>query len=127
MPAKRSLGVVSRRRWDSNPRYRCRYTTFPGWPLQPLEHLSEIYYFQKEICRYKENNSNQLTGAFTQPGVPFILSHSFCNIPSFWGTLIHMNGTSRPISSDRHAFAFCNLHYLLFRSVSQQGSLHLQL
>ena len=29
-----------RRGWDSNPRYRCRYTTFPGWPIQPLLHLS---------------------------------------------------------------------------------------
>ena len=25
---------------DSNPRYGYPYTTFPGWPLQPLEHLS---------------------------------------------------------------------------------------
>ena len=31
---------VLRRGWDSNPRYRCRYTTFPGWPVQPLLHLS---------------------------------------------------------------------------------------
>ena len=30
-----------RRGWDSNPRYRYRYTTFPGWPIQPLLHLSE--------------------------------------------------------------------------------------
>ena len=29
-----------RRGWDSNPRYRCRYTSFPGWPIQPLLHPS---------------------------------------------------------------------------------------
>ena len=30
----------TRRGWDSNPRYRCRYTSFPGWPIQPLLHPS---------------------------------------------------------------------------------------
>ena len=25
---------------DSNPRYRCRYTRFPGVPIKPLLHLS---------------------------------------------------------------------------------------
>ena len=32
--------VVSRRGWDSNPRYGSPYTHFPGVPVQPLLHLS---------------------------------------------------------------------------------------
>ena len=37
-----SIYNEKRRGWDSNPRYRCRYTTFPGWPVQPLLHLSQV-------------------------------------------------------------------------------------
>ena len=31
---------VWRRGRDSNPRYRCRHTRFPGVPIKPLSHLS---------------------------------------------------------------------------------------
>ena len=30
-----------RKERDSNPRYPCEYTCFPGKPVQPLLHLSE--------------------------------------------------------------------------------------
>ena len=33
---------VWRRGRDSNPWYRYRYTTFPGWPIRPLWHLSIV-------------------------------------------------------------------------------------
>ncbi len=39
-PREASTVGLLRRGWDSNPRYRYRYTTFPGWPIQPLLHLS---------------------------------------------------------------------------------------
>ena len=42
-----NVDAVLRRGWDSNPRYRCQYTTFPGWPDQPLLHLS----FLKNVRR----------------------------------------------------------------------------
>ena len=32
--------LLLRREWDSNPRYGCPYTRFPGVPVQPLLHLS---------------------------------------------------------------------------------------
>ena len=41
--------LVERRGWDSNPRYRCRYTSFPGWPIQPLLHPSG---FQRNVECY---------------------------------------------------------------------------
>ena len=33
-------GRIERRRWDSNPRYSCPYTTFPTSLLRPLGHSS---------------------------------------------------------------------------------------
>ena len=38
--AKLSRAKLWRRERDSNPRYRCRYTRFPGVRLRPLGHLS---------------------------------------------------------------------------------------
>ena len=39
-PDHKALNYISRRGWDSNPRYPFRYTRFPGVRLQPLGHLS---------------------------------------------------------------------------------------
>ena len=46
---ERTKPLVERRGWDSNPRYRCRYTSFPGWPIQPLLHPSG---FQRNVECY---------------------------------------------------------------------------
>ena len=40
--ARSRLRWVWRRGRDSNPRYRCRHTRFPGVPIKPLSHLSAV-------------------------------------------------------------------------------------
>lgn len=40
---------------DSNPRYSYPYTNFPGWPLQPLGHLSKIMGAKISIFHHNKN------------------------------------------------------------------------
>ena len=58
--------LVERRGWDSNPRYRCRYTSFPGWPIQPLLHPSG---FQRNVECYPATARVDTTAALRATGI----------------------------------------------------------
>ena len=58
----KTLGT--RRGWDSNPRYRCRYTSFPGWPIQPLLHPSG---FPRNVESYPQPRDGQCAGPIWDP------------------------------------------------------------
>ena len=49
---------------DSNPRYRCRYTSFPGWPIQPLLHPSG---FPRNVELYPQPRHRQCAGPIWDP------------------------------------------------------------
>jgi hypothetical protein len=54
-----TLTFCLRRERDSNPRYRLRYTRFPGVPLQPLEHLSNNFKLNKNNYSMLLNNTQR--------------------------------------------------------------------
>lgn len=41
-PSQAEIDSYWRRGWDSNPRYRCRYTSLAGKRFRPLSHLSDV-------------------------------------------------------------------------------------
>ena len=57
-----------RRGWDSNPRYPCGYTVFPGLRLKPLGHLSKIKWRWEEDSNLRSDKSDSRSqGARNRP------------------------------------------------------------
>ena len=93
---------IWRREGDSNPRYGCPYTHFPGVLLQPLGHLSKI-----------------LRHIIPQPLGPIIATNSFSSILNETSSSARVVASPKPynlltlLSSIRGILKECNLMFVL--------------